>query len=89
MGSRVLSTNERSANKLLGLGLSFYETAPNSNGTNRRQGLYGKLMTNTVIVNEGTPTPEIDEAFVSKFRMSWRIDSRDLTIRRCSRLHIL
>ena len=28
--------------------------------------LYGKLITNTVIVNEGTPTPEIAEAFVSK-----------------------
>jgi lipid-binding SYLF domain-containing protein len=28
--------------------------------------LYGKAITNTVIVNEGTPTPEIAEAFVSK-----------------------
>jgi len=28
--------------------------------------LYGKPITNTVIVNGGTPTPEIAEAFVSK-----------------------
>jgi len=40
--------------------------------------LYGEPIVNTAIVNEGTPTPEIAEAFVS----SWvedEIDSTDLT----------
>ncbi len=49
---------KRSANKLRGLGLSFCETGHNYMKWDESgdKALYGKPITNTVIVNEGTPT---------------------------------